>query len=285
MTQDFTWNTMSSALLSNGTFDYLYGSNGNVPITQIDNGDSVTGELVMDQSSNVKGVVEVSSGAAHPYVLANYVDYDTYGNPMTKSGGSVEAGGLTVNGISGDADSAGSYGFGGGYTDATGLAYLVHRYYSTQFGQFLSQDPAISSTGEPFAYAGDDPLASGDPIGMNTIGFCGAAGASWGLQWPGYSPSIGGGAWQLCLARTVNTPKHNDDIGFLTSKFKADNILGFTDGVSLTAFISNSNWLDHLKGKFRYLSLQGIGFPPYGISGALSLLLLAAQWNPVHVRA
>jgi RHS repeat-associated protein len=164
-TQDFTWNTMSSALLSNGTFDYLYGTNQNVPIAQIDTGDSVTDSLLTDPSSNVRGIVEDSSGAAHPDVLANYSDYDAYGNPMTKSGGSVETGGLTVDGLSADADSAGSYGFGGGYTDATALDYLVHRYYGPNASGFISVDPALSRTSQAYAYVSDNPLRYTDALG------------------------------------------------------------------------------------------------------------------------
>ena len=34
-TASFTWDTSSSALLSDGSFDYVYGLHANVPIAQI----------------------------------------------------------------------------------------------------------------------------------------------------------------------------------------------------------------------------------------------------------
>ena len=167
-TAEFTWDTTTSALLSNGTIDYLYGANPNVPVAQIDVGDSVTAELLTDPSSNVRGIVEVSATAANPYVLDNYSDYDAYGNPMTKSGGSVNTGGLLNEGISGDPDSKGSFGFGGGYGDGTGFIYLVNRYYEPATGQFISIDPDAQATNTPYSYAGDDALNASDPNGLRT---------------------------------------------------------------------------------------------------------------------
>jgi RHS repeat-associated protein len=169
VTTAFTWNTGPSALLSNGTFDYLYGLNPNVPIAQIDSGNGITGQLLTDPSGNVRGIVEVSSGGANPFVLGNYTDYDVYGNPITGSGGSLNAGGLTVDGKSGDGDTATSYGFGGGYLDATSLTYLVHRYYDAIVGQFLSVDSMVTSTESPYAYASDSPITSVDPLGLKKV--------------------------------------------------------------------------------------------------------------------
>ncbi len=160
----YTWNSTNSALLSDGTFDYLYGLNPNVPIAQIDLDDSVTSELITDTNSNVRGVVELTSTAHSPDTLAQYTDYDVYGNPITGSGGSTNAGGLT-NEVGTDPDSASKFGYGGGYEDATGLIYLVHRYYDPITGQFLSVDPDVGSTGTPYAYAGDDPIARSDVLG------------------------------------------------------------------------------------------------------------------------
>jgi RHS repeat-associated protein len=165
VTTSYTWDTGSSALLSNGTFDYLYGLNSNVPIAQLDTGNSVTSELQADPSSNLRGIVEVGSGAAHPDVVANYTDYDAYGNPITKNGGSTNPGGLTSYGESGDPDSASSFGFGGGYDDATGLIYLLHRYFNPAVGQFISVDSDLGSTENPYAYAVDAPTMHSDPKG------------------------------------------------------------------------------------------------------------------------
>jgi hypothetical protein len=42
----------------------------------------------------------------------------------------------------------------------------VHRYYDPQTGQFLTVDPAVAKTGEPFSYAVGDPVNLSDPSGL-----------------------------------------------------------------------------------------------------------------------
>ena len=42
---------------------------------------------------------------------------------------------------------------------------VVGRYYDPQTGQFLSVDPLVDATGQPYAYARDDPVDSSDPTG------------------------------------------------------------------------------------------------------------------------
>jgi RHS repeat-associated protein len=168
-TTSYTWDTTNAALLSNGTFDYVYGQDTNVPIAQIDTGDSVTSELLTDTNSDVKGIVEVSTAGANPFILANYTDYDTYGNPITASAGSIDTGGLTGEGETGDPDSASSFGFGGGYEDPTGLVYLLHRYYDPTTGQLISVDPALSQTLQPYDYTDDDPVKGTDPMGLEDV--------------------------------------------------------------------------------------------------------------------
>jgi RHS repeat-associated protein len=60
--------------------------------------------------------------------------------------------------------------FAGAYADAeSGLLYLVNRYYDPETGQFLSVDPAVTETGQPYGYANEDPLNGVDPLGL---GFC-----------------------------------------------------------------------------------------------------------------
>lgn len=43
---------------------------------------------------------------------------------------------------------------------------LVHRYYDPQTAQFLTADPAVSSTGQPYSYADDNPINESDPTGL-----------------------------------------------------------------------------------------------------------------------
>ena len=42
----------------------------------------------------------------------------------------------------------------------------VHRYYDPATDQFLSVDPAVMQTGQPYAFAGNDPLNATDPTGL-----------------------------------------------------------------------------------------------------------------------
>ena len=42
-------------------------------------------------------------------------------------------------------------GFQGAFTDPSGLIYLVNRYYDPSTYQFLSVDPAVATTGQPYA--------------------------------------------------------------------------------------------------------------------------------------
>lgn len=44
---------------------------------------------------------------------------------------------------------------------------LVNRYYDPVTAQFLSIDPLVASTGQPYQYAGDDPVNGSDPSGLD----------------------------------------------------------------------------------------------------------------------
>jgi hypothetical protein len=46
-----------------------------------------------------------------------------------------------------------------------------NRYYDPTTEQFLSIDPDVAETGQPYAFTGDDPLSGSDPLGLY-VGFC-----------------------------------------------------------------------------------------------------------------
>jgi RHS repeat-associated protein len=182
-TTNYIWDVSQSdqdpRLFSDGTWDYLYVPGSSVPIEQVSaSGSSPTADLlVSDPSDSVRGLIQLSAGTQQ-YQLVNYTDYDAYGNPITESGGGSEAGGLSTPQTAINADYVGStpFGFGGGYTDPTGLVYLLHRYYDPTTGQFISVDPLVSETDQAYSYAGDDPVNISDPSGEapdQTLG-CGA---------------------------------------------------------------------------------------------------------------
>jgi len=59
----------------------------------------------------------------------------------------------------------------------TGLQYLQARWYDPQTAQFMSVDPDVRQTQQPYSYANDDPINGTDPTGL-----CGGL-SSWGSFW------------------------------------------------------------------------------------------------------
>ena len=170
-TTNYTWsaNSPDPKLLSDSTWDYIYAPGSATPIEQIGvSGSSPTVDLlVADAAKSIRGIVQISSGT-HQNQLVNYTDYDSFGNPITMAGGTYEAGGLTQSHTALNTNYVGTsaFGFGEGYSDSTGLVYLVNRYYDPSSAQFLSVDPAVSSTNQPYVYANDNPVNNTDANGM-----------------------------------------------------------------------------------------------------------------------
>ncbi len=139
--QQFTWDVSSSVpdLLSDGTNRYLYGPGG-TPVEQINSTTGATNYLVSDPT-----------GVRYQFNLAGTVAGTNTYNPYGKCTSCT---------------ATTPFGFEDGYTDATGLIYLVNRYYDTSTDQFITVDPLVSLTGEPFSYAGEDPVNGSDPSGL-----------------------------------------------------------------------------------------------------------------------
>jgi RHS repeat-associated protein len=144
--QDYVWDELSSLsqVLMDSANAYVYTS-GAAPTEQVNLATGSITYLVADSLGSVRGVVS-STGA-----LTATTGYDAWGNPET-------TGGLTAST---------PYGYVGGYTDPTGLVYLINRYYDPATGQFTSVDADLSQTLAPFAYADDDPVLNADPTGLD----------------------------------------------------------------------------------------------------------------------
>jgi RHS repeat-associated protein len=61
-------------------------------------------------------------------------------------------------------------GYAGQYTDTeTGYQYLRARYYDPGTGQFLTLDPLVRQTNEPFGYSRGNPQDGSDPSGLGEV--------------------------------------------------------------------------------------------------------------------
>ena len=113
---------------------YIY-TGDTTPAEQVNLSTGSRTYLVTDSLGSVRGTVN-SSGAC-----AATADFDAWGNPET-------AGGLS---------SFTPFGYAGGYTDKTRLIYLISRYYDPSSGQFISLDPDVSQTLQPYSYTAGNP--------------------------------------------------------------------------------------------------------------------------------
>ena len=137
-------------LLSDTANSYVYGPGmgGTAPVEQISGSGAVS--FCFSAPSGVQAVVtKATSSTASLSELANYSIHGTR---------TLSAAGPTL---------ASPFGFQGAYTDAsTGFLYLFNRYYDPRSAQFLSVDPALLSTAQPYALDGGNSLNMVDPLGL-----------------------------------------------------------------------------------------------------------------------
>jgi RHS repeat-associated protein len=148
-TQQFLWGTVvadNPQLLMDSQNAYIYAG-ATAPAEQVNLATGAVTYLLADSLGSVRATIS-PAGA-----LTATASYDAWGNPQT-------AGGLT-------ADTP--FGYAGGYTDPTGLIYLINRYYDPATGQSTSVDPALAQTSAPYAYAGGNPVTNTDPTGRSTV--------------------------------------------------------------------------------------------------------------------
>jgi RHS repeat-associated protein len=72
------------------------------------------------------------------------------------------------------------------YVDVGDIVYLLNRYYDPSTDQFLSIDPDVAETGQPYVYTNDDPLNSADPLGLRPDG----SSASMSTTLLSYKPTV-----------------------------------------------------------------------------------------------
>ena len=149
-TTTFAWDTSGSVplLIAAGSTYYVYGP-GSQPIEQVTG--TTLSYLLHDQSGSTRLITNTAGSVTGTYA------YGAYGTVARHTGTATTA-----------------LRYDGQYTDAeSGLQYLQARYYDPATGQFLTVDPLVSLTGEPYSYAGDNPVNASDPSGLLSLfGFC-----------------------------------------------------------------------------------------------------------------
>lgn len=145
-TQDYVWNIVPQTpqMIMDSTSAYIYGS-GNTPIEQVSLAAGTVTYLVADSLGSVRGTVNNAG------ILTGTTSYGAWGSPES-------TGGLTATT---------PFGFAGGYADPDGLIYLLSRYYDPATGQFISVDPDLAQTLQPYTYAGGNPVNYTDPTGAH----------------------------------------------------------------------------------------------------------------------
>jgi RHS repeat-associated protein len=133
-------------LLYDGTNSYIYGPEGR-PFEQI-NAEEEASYLHHDQQGSTRLITNASGEAKGTYT------YTPYG---------------AVEGHTGSATTP--LGYNGQYTsEDTGLVYLRARVYDPTTAQFLTVDPRVTDTGDPYGYAQSNPVNFSDPSGEVAIG-------------------------------------------------------------------------------------------------------------------
>ncbi|MGD0808295.1 MAG: RHS repeat-associated core domain-containing protein, partial [Acidimicrobiales bacterium] len=183
VTSQFTWDATGSLplLLSDSTYDYIYGP-GTSPVEQISLASSTPSYLNYTQSDSTW----LSTNAAGDET--GFWGYDAFG---------ILAFGTPTS----------AFGYAGQYTDATtGLSDMRARWYTPGTGLFTSVDPDLAETGQAYAYADDDPVDSGDPLGLCSDWVCpwqaapAVARGVGNVVWSNIKSSAGCGFTPLCSA-------------------------------------------------------------------------------------
>jgi RHS repeat-associated protein len=141
-TTNLTWDTAEEVprILSDESNYYLYGPN-NLVIEQITGG--ATHWMHYDQQGSMRAMMNGKGEIEAAYTFNPFGSL----NSMSHANNSL----LRYDGEYMSTDN--------------GLLYLRARTYDPSTAQFLSVDPALQSTGEPYAYTRDDPLNEIDPTG------------------------------------------------------------------------------------------------------------------------
>ena len=155
-----------------GTSTYTWSAAGGLPLLLTENNDGINTHLIYGPGGMPLGETTGTPGNW----TTHWLHHDQLGSTrlVTNTTGNT-VGTYTYDPYGAPADSTGSYDplldYAGQYTDQeTGFQYLRARYYDPETAQFLTRDPLLAVTMEPYAYAGSDPVNGSDPSGRCSVG-------------------------------------------------------------------------------------------------------------------
>lgn len=146
--EKFAWDITGQVplLMADNTNMYLWGP-GRTLLEQ----KPLAGGTTVYAHEDGLGTVHALTGQTGTVVATS--TYDTHGR-KTGSTGTVTS----------------PFGWAGEYQDTeSGLIYLRARYYDPASGQFLSRDPLVVATRDPYGYADGNPVTSSDPSGLSAL--------------------------------------------------------------------------------------------------------------------
>jgi RHS repeat-associated protein len=151
-TYALTWDVSPELplLLRSGGEYFIYGPEG-LPVEQILTSSGIATFLHHDQLGSTRALTNEAGEVTGVY------GYGPTGEVTTHSG----AGAASIQ-------------FAGQYRMHTGkqLIYMRARTYDPSTAQFLTVDPALGRTGEPYGYATDNPINATDATGLDVDSFC-----------------------------------------------------------------------------------------------------------------
>jgi RHS repeat-associated protein len=143
---DLVWSTVRSlpVLMADGDYAYVYGPSV-TPVAQVDLASGDATFLHTDQLGSVRVTTDEDG------VVRGTKTFTAFGRLASTSG-----------------DPATPFGFTGNWTDPlTGFVHLRAREYDPVTGQFLTVDPKVEVTLQPYTYADNNPLQLTDHTGLD----------------------------------------------------------------------------------------------------------------------